>query len=326
MGAKCTRATDPNEEDSGSAEGQSDSRSECRKDHMHGLEHLLVQLQDNGRASGRYGVALCLACRTKCTRPISKMAGVALTRSEAQELACPEELDVVCRGVRAMANTALDSSSHSMSSAAGSLEFKADPHAEVSVVLVSGCTRQAAGSGTAAVPRVLQPPSVASSEPVQVRLNIYDVGTCPQMQLVNACLGTLGAGLFHCGVEVYANEWSYAATTGASSGVFSSQPRKCELQTFHESVWMGTTRFTRKGMEQLIHVLEVAWPAAEYNILTHNCYHFCNELCQRLGVGPIPPQATNLAAASACMVKTWDTFCCRAVAEAGLACKGTLQP
>jgi len=68
MGAKCTRATDPNEEDSGSTDGQSGSGSECRKDRVHRLEPLLVQLQDNGRTTGKYGDALCFACRTKCTR------------------------------------------------------------------------------------------------------------------------------------------------------------------------------------------------------------------------------------------------------------------
>merc|ERR1740121_67762 len=55
----------------------------------------------------------------------------------------------------------------------------------------------------------------------------------------------------------------------------------------------------------------------DYDLLHRNCCHFCEELCLRLGFGPLPPWVTKLAAAGASLaageVRIPD--CC--VAEAG---------
>merc|ERR1719401_1615130 len=44
------------------------------------------------------------------------------------------------------------------------------------------------------------------------------------------------------------------------------------------------------------------WNGEEYNLLNHNCCHFCDAFCRRLGVGPTPQWVTNLAGAGARLV------------------------
>ena len=39
----------------------------------------------------------------------------------------------------------------------------------------------------------------------------------------------------------------------------------------------------------------LAWTGASYHAFTRNCCTFCDELCQGLGVGPLPPWINNLA-------------------------------
>jgi len=253
------------------------------------------------------------------------------------QAAVREEFDIVSQGARREAPGAHSPASSSISLSLSRQDYPPhhsamDPNSEVNVVIMSGAPehetpdlpKDSSEHMLLApwIPQALAPMMLgSSSEVVEVFLNIYDIGTSPHVQLVNTCLHGLGTGLFHCGVEVYELEWSYAATrTGAGTGVFFTVPRECEEQSFRESVALGRTKFSIKGVQQLLHVLEESWPASDYDVLTHNCCHFCIEFCKMLGVGPVPERVINLADASACMVKTWDAFCCKVAAEAGLAC------
>eukprot|EP00416_Gambierdiscus_australes_P031098 CAMPEP_0171088768 /NCGR_PEP_ID=MMETSP0766_2-20121228/20975_1 /TAXON_ID=439317 /ORGANISM="Gambierdiscus australes, Strain CAWD 149" /LENGTH=299 /DNA_ID=CAMNT_0011546583 /DNA_START=56 /DNA_END=955 /DNA_ORIENTATION=- len=154
------------------------------------------------------------------------------------------------------------------------------------------------------------------SMPVPVTLHIYDIGTSGGGQLINALLRPLGTGVFHCGVEVFGCEWSYSDTTsGVGDGIFSSRPRHCEGHSFCESVSMGRTGTTESEVLQLIEMLKEDWPVSSYDVLAHNCCHFSDEFCQRLGVGSIPSWVMNLAGAGAAVAAAGDTTCCRQVAS-----------
>mmetsp|Transcript_60914 Transcript_60914/g.178067 ORF Transcript_60914/g.178067 Transcript_60914/m.178067 type:complete len:294 (+) Transcript_60914:76-957(+) len=162
------------------------------------------------------------------------------------------------------------------------------------------------------------PPRVRWSKsptvPVPVTLHIYDIGTSGGGHFINALLKPLGTGAFHCGVEVYGCEWSYSDTTsGVGDGIFCSQPRCCEGHTYCESVSMGRTGTAESEVLQLIDMLKADWPVSAYDVLAHNCCHFCDEFCQRLGVGSIPPWVMNLAGAGAAVAAAGDTTCCRQV-------------
>lgn len=156
----------------------------------------------------------------------------------------------------------------------------------------------------------------APQAPVPVTLHIYDIGTSGVGYGINKLLRPLGTGVFHCGVEVYGCEWSYSdTTTGVGDGVFCSRPRMCEGHTYCESVPMGRTATSEEEVLQLIEMLKADWPVYAYDVLAHNCCHFSDEFCQRLGVGSIPTWVMNLAGAGAAVAAAGDTTCCRQVAS-----------
>merc|ERR1719188_2433670 len=81
---------------------------------------------------------------------------------------------------------------------------------------------------------------------------------------------------------------------------------------------MGSTATTEVEVLKLISLLEKQWLVSKYNVLQKNCCHFSNELCQRLGVGGIPPWVLNLAGVGAAFEKGTNdvvsTRCCRMIA------------
>mmetsp|Transcript_22723 Transcript_22723/g.51981 ORF Transcript_22723/g.51981 Transcript_22723/m.51981 type:complete len:257 (+) Transcript_22723:67-837(+) len=171
-----------------------------------------------------------------------------------------------------------------------------------------GCVPAVSAKGLANVP---WSPRMAAA----VTLHIYDVGTSPEINILNRLLRPLGTGVFHCGVEVFGREWSYSDTTsGIGTGVFSCRPRLCEGHHYCESVRMGKSPTPEDEVEELLNMLSEHWLVVEYDTLTKNCCHFCNELCLRLGVGGIPKWVMNLAGAGAAIAATGDTTCCLQVA------------
>lgn len=62
---------------------------------------------------------------------------------------------------------------------------------------------------------------------------------------------------------------------------------------------MGFTSLLAEQVEVLLEELRARWLGKDYDLLRHNCTHFCDVLCRRLGVDGIPPWVCNLAAAGA---------------------------
>lgn len=136
-----------------------------------------------------------------------------------------------------------------------------------------------------------------------VRLNMYDIGTLGGGACLNSLLRSLGTGVFHCGVEVYDQEWSYSDTfSGQGSGVFPCRPRECKGHTFRESVLMGHTALSRVIVLQIIDSSKQAWMSSDYHVLQHNCCHYSDELCRRLGVGSIPKRILSMSEMGAACV------------------------
>jgi len=135
--------------------------------------------------------------------------------------------------------------------------------------------------------------------PTEVVLHIYDVGGAPAVKAVNEALRVVGTGAFHGAVEVYGKEWSYGYCEEAS-GVFVCEPKGCTQHRYRESIPMGTTAMSEQEVEQLVGQLRREWPGDEYDLLTHNCCHYSEEMCKRLQVSePFPLWVKNLAAAGA---------------------------
>lgn len=155
-----------------------------------------------------------------------------------------------------------------------------------------------------------------------VTLNIYDLGESSQVKTLNRFLQRFGTGAFHCGVEVFGREWSYSDMgdgPNAWTGVFGCLPKRCEDHTFSSSVDMGRTFLRESQMKSLLTLLREEWFSREYDAIHHNCCHFCDELCVRLGVGNIPLWVRSLAGAGEALEnragEVMDCRCCVMIAD-----------
>jgi len=124
-----------------------------------------------------------------------------------------------------------------------------------------------------------------------VQLHVYHCGKSSEMRAANTLLRCMGAGAFHCGVEVHGCEWSYEST-----GVFCCEPRHSPNHRYSETLLQGDSNFSFREVLRLVDVFRFTeWGDNTYDILEHNCCHFCHILCKRLGVEGTPPWVTNLA-------------------------------
>jgi len=130
-----------------------------------------------------------------------------------------------------------------------------------------------------------------------VTLHIYDAMADPNVIACNhALLKLVGAGVFHCGVEVYGREWSYRSRRSKGTGVISHEPLRSPGAQHRESLNMGITELSVVLFRCLMEVLALEWQGTEYDLLNRNCCHFCEEFCKRLGVvAPFPPWVSRLA-------------------------------
>lgn len=134
--------------------------------------------------------------------------------------------------------------------------------------------------------------------PSPVTLHVYDVFGHEIAKSLNEVLMKVNTGAFHGAVEVNGLEYSFGGTD-FGSGVFSCEPKGCEGHSYRESHPMGDTQMRPEEVEALVEQLMAEWPGQEYDLLRHNCCHFCVEFVTRLGVGPAPGWLTNLAGAGA---------------------------
>lgn len=131
-----------------------------------------------------------------------------------------------------------------------------------------------------------------------VTLHIYDLAKSSKIVRANRALKMLGTGAFHGAVEVYGPEWSYGGCD-EGTGVFSCPPKSHEGHNYRESIPMGETTLRPEQVEVLIDRMSEEWAGQDYDLLRHNCCNFSDDLCQELGVGPIPRWVVNLAGAGA---------------------------
>lgn len=146
-------------------------------------------------------------------------------------------------------------------------------------------------------------------------LSIYSIKSITDLPLVSDFLHLLGTGVYHCGVVVYGCEWSFGGMVPTKvnpdvskmTGVFSCPPQGCDVHVFNTSMMMGHTMFSELDVRLLIRQLRSEWTVETYDMMSNNCCHFCDALCQRLGVGMIPPWLLHIANAGAAA----QALCCR---------------
>jgi len=96
-------------------------------------------------------------------------------------------------------------------------------------------------------------------------------------------------GAFHIGVEVFGSEWSYGCC-----GVRSALPRGQCGHVYSCSVCLGQTSVEQAELASILHRMCQEWKGSDYQLLSHNCCNFASELCDHLGVGPVPAWISRL--------------------------------
>ncbi|KAL3660877.1 hypothetical protein V7S43_013894 [Phytophthora oleae] len=118
-----------------------------------------------------------------------------------------------------------------------------------------------------------------------VILNIYDLVEA------NDYMAPLGLGIFHSGVEVAGEEFSYAS----GAGVFSSSPKQAPGAKFRESIDMGFFEGSFQEAHRLAYSLSFDFEGQTYNLFTKNCNTYADTLCQLLLGKPIPAYVNRAA-------------------------------
>lgn len=137
----------------------------------------------------------------------------------------------------------------------------------------------------------------------EVILHIYDVTNSGSDKTNNTIVqinkifkdGIGLGGIFHSAVQVHGDEeWSFGFCE-QGSGVFSCPPSKNPMYTYRERMVLGKTNCPMFEVNQILRELSREWPGNSYDLLSRNCNHFCDELCERLGVPKLPGWVNRFA-------------------------------
>lgn len=145
-----------------------------------------------------------------------------------------------------------------------------------------------------------------------VFLNVYDVSNGTNIQLLNALIAHKNApfkfgGVFHAGVEIGGREWTFGFCNDGT-GVKWRAPRTDPQHHYRETVRLPNTRLSEAEVEKIVQRLCNEYMGATYSLLTRNCCHFAEELCQALGVGSLPAWVHRLHRVGDSLAKVSSNF------------------
>lgn len=97
-------------------------------------------------------------------------------------------------------------------------------------------------------------------------------------------------------VSVHGIEYAFGAHEYSTSGIFESEPKKCQEFTFRKSILIGWTDMKFEDVRRVMEEeLASVYIGTAYNLITKNCNHFCNDACIKLTGNPIPSWVNRLA-------------------------------
>ncbi|CAM6010634.1 unnamed protein product [Sphagnum balticum] len=144
----------------------------------------------------------------------------------------------------------------------------------------------------------------------EVVLHVYDV-TNSGSGRANATIRRLNkilrdgmgiGGIFHGAIQVYSEEWSFGYCE-FGTGVFCCTPTMNPMYTHRESIVLGHILLSRRRIGQILSELSREWNGSSYDPLSRNCNHFCDALCERLGVPKLPLWVNRFANAGEAAVE-----------------------
>eukprot|EP00929_Paragymnodinium_shiwhaense_P011104 TRINITY_DN116432_c0_g1_i1.p1 TRINITY_DN116432_c0_g1~~TRINITY_DN116432_c0_g1_i1.p1 ORF type:complete len:287 (-),score=54.17 TRINITY_DN116432_c0_g1_i1:56-916(-) len=115
-----------------------------------------------------------------------------------------------------------------------------------------------------------------------------------------AVLKSMDIGIFHAGVEVYGNEWSFQYFEDTWNdptvpGIIRCEPRQMPSYDYQESVCLGSTKLNTDQVVDILEEFYDRWPASSYHLTHKNCISFAKALVERLQPPkPFPCSLTNI--------------------------------
>lgn len=139
-------------------------------------------------------------------------------------------------------------------------------------------------------------PGLPSTE---ISVNVYDVSQDPTVQRLNELLAHRYipfkfGGIFHVGVEMFGQEWSFGFVA-CGTGVHKSPPRNHPHHHFRETIRLGPTGLSHEEVLTLMNAMSLEYPGNSYHLCKRNCCHFASDVSMRLGVGELPYWIQRLA-------------------------------
>ncbi|CAM6009170.1 unnamed protein product [Sphagnum balticum] len=144
----------------------------------------------------------------------------------------------------------------------------------------------------------------------EVVLHVYDV-TNSESGRTNSAIRRLNkilrdgigiGGIFHGAIQVCDKEWSFGYCENGT-GVFCCPPAMNPMYTHRESIVLGHIFLSRRQIGQILLELSEEWNGSSYDPLSRNCNHFCDALCERLGVQKLPLWVNRFANAGEAAVE-----------------------
>lgn len=105
-------------------------------------------------------------------------------------------------------------------------------------------------------------------------------------------------GVFHCGVQVHEEEWSFMFLANEGSeidnpsgtGVLQYKPRQFPRYKFCESIKIGYTELSATKTREVVLDLAEEWAAHSYHITRRNCLLFAEVFVEKLGLAHCFPE------------------------------------
>ncbi|CAF2246070.1 unnamed protein product [Brassica napus] len=136
----------------------------------------------------------------------------------------------------------------------------------------------------------------------EVVVHIYDATNSGSEEIDNRFhkdgIGPIvgGGGVFHSAIQVYGDdEWSFGYYCEQASRVFSCPSTKNPMYTYREKIILGKTDCSIFTVDQILRDLTREWSEYTYDSFSKNCNHFCDVLCDRLGVPKLPGWVNRFA-------------------------------
>eukprot|EP00933_Yihiella_yeosuensis_P028276 TRINITY_DN22098_c0_g1_i1.p1 TRINITY_DN22098_c0_g1~~TRINITY_DN22098_c0_g1_i1.p1 ORF type:complete len:284 (+),score=34.42 TRINITY_DN22098_c0_g1_i1:114-965(+) len=94
-------------------------------------------------------------------------------------------------------------------------------------------------------------------------------------------------GIWHAGIEVYGEEWSFQYfedtwNDPSISGLIRCLPTRMSGYDFQQSINLGPTPLSEEEVDRLLVTLSAEWPASSYHLLHNNCLTFAHNFSKSL--------------------------------------------